>query len=258
MAAEQPDPNPLEQLVDLLVYAPVGLLYEYQEVIPKLVKRGKSQVQLARLLARMAASQARPGGPVAPPRIDEVANVAWTVLARAITEIGSNIGLAPPGPSSSRQPPPARTSRPEDVEVPDQALPSPEAPPGDDALPSPEAPPSPDALPAEEALPLLGGAPPPPEGRPVPLRPGATGGVATTASGTGPLPIAGYDALTARDIVGLLGDLSARQRVRVRQHETAHRGRKTILAKLDQLEQLDDGRDRADGRQGRAAPDSRS
>ena len=30
--------NPIDQLVDLFVYAPVGLLYEYDEVIPRLVK----------------------------------------------------------------------------------------------------------------------------------------------------------------------------------------------------------------------------
>ena len=52
-----------------------------------------------------------------------------------------------------------------------------------------------------------------------------------------PLPIAGYDDLTAREIIPLLEDLTPEQRARVRVHEEANRNRKTVLAKLDRLEQ---------------------
>jgi hypothetical protein len=168
MAAEQPSRSPIDQLVELLVYAPVGLLYEYQEVLPKLVKRGRSQVQLARLLSQIAANQARSDGPAtgAGAATGDAANVAWSILARAITELGAAVGLAP-----------ARTTA---NAAADSAT----------------------AEPSEIA----------------------------------PLPVAGYDSLTAREIIVLLDDLSATQRSQIKEHEAAHRGRKTILAKLDQLQ----------------------
>ena len=51
----------------------------------------------------------------------------------------------------------------------------------------------------------------------------------------GRLPIAGYDSLTAREIIGLLGELNPAQRERIRAYEAENRGRKTVLAKLDAL-----------------------
>lgn len=203
MPAEASSSNPLDQLVELFVYAPVGLLYEYPEVIPKLVKRGRSQVQLARLLAQMAANQARAGGgagraggvppletlaAVLAPGLGEAAGAACNVLARLVTDLGTSVGLAP------QQPPAGDTARP--AEPPTPAAPTPAAP-----APAP-----------------------------------ATNGAQPADDGAGPLPIAGYDSLTAREVIGLLDDLSPGQRRQIRAHEAANRGRKTILAKLDQLE----------------------
>lgn len=84
------DRNPVDELVDLLVYAPIGLLYEYDEVVPKLVRRGKSQVQLARVIGQVAIRQ---GGtdPAA-----AAAGALSALVARGITELGTAIGLAPP------------------------------------------------------------------------------------------------------------------------------------------------------------------
>ena len=98
MADDQDEANPIEQLLELMVYAPIGLLYEYQDVLPKLVKRGKSQVQLARLFGQMAAkrNQSEAGG------IDlaSVASLASSAVARALTDIGAQLGLAPTSPAS--------------------------------------------------------------------------------------------------------------------------------------------------------------
>lgn len=214
MPGEAPSSNPLDQLVELFVYAPVGLLYEYPEVIPKLVKRGRSQVQLARLVAQMAANQARAGGPggrpgglppldtlaaVLAPGLGEAAGAACNVLARLATDLGAAVGLAP-------QPPPAG-------EAARGAGPS-----GPAGAPS-----GPTAGPSEPE----GGGPP---------EPSASAPPPDSGEEAGPLPIAGYDSLTAREVIGLLDDLSPRQRNLVRAHETANRGRKTILAKLDQLD----------------------
>lgn len=209
MPGQPSSSNPLDQLVELFVYAPVGLLYEYPEVIPKLVKRGRSQVQLARLLAQMAANQARAGGggsgrPAGVPPLDtlaavlapglgEAAGAACNVLARLVTDLGAAVGLAPqqapPEPASDT------TAAPGDEPAGDE--PAGDEPAGERSDEQPD-----------------------------------EGAVASS-----PLPIAGYDGLTAREVIALLGDLTPDQRRRVRFHEQSHRGRRTILARLDQLDQ---------------------
>ena len=49
----------VEQALDLLVYAPVGLALEAKEMMPKLVERGRGQVALTRLAGRVAAKRGR-------------------------------------------------------------------------------------------------------------------------------------------------------------------------------------------------------
>ncbi len=50
-----------------------------------------------------------------------------------------------------------------------------------------------------------------------------------------PLPIARYDELTAKEIIGLLDDLDPGELDRIRAHEEANRARKTVFGKLDRL-----------------------
>lgn len=151
---EQAERTPVDQLVDLFVYAPVGLMLEYQDLLPKLIKRGRSQVQLTKLFGTMAAKQ---GQRTVASRLDDVVGSATDTVAQGITEFGTMVGLAPEREAR----PPSSTNQ--------------------------------------------------------------------------PLPIAGYDDLTAREIIGLLPDLSPTQREQIRIHESAGRGRKTVLAKLDAL-----------------------
>lgn len=54
------------------------------------------------------------------------------------------------------------------------------------------------------------------------------------------LPIADYDTLAASQIVARLAGLNADELHDVRAHEAQHRGRRTILARIDQLEQSHD------------------
>lgn len=49
----------IEQALDLLVYAPVGLVLEARELMPRLVERGRGQVVLTRLAGRVAAKRGR-------------------------------------------------------------------------------------------------------------------------------------------------------------------------------------------------------
>jgi hypothetical protein len=167
----EPERTSVDQLIELIVYAPIGLLYERDEVVPRLVRRGRSQVQLARVLGQLAV---RRGQTQLEDRVGDVVGVAGGQLARAVTELGSRVGLAPPGPSPAEAPP--------------------------------------------QTEPVVA----------------ATGPDADVAP-AGPLPIARYDELRARDIIPLLGDLTPRQRRVVRDHEVATRGRKTVLYQIDQL-----------------------
>ncbi len=169
--------TPIDDLVDLFLYAPVGLLYEYEEVIPKLVRRGKSQVQLARVLGTMAV---KGQGPV--PANMMVEAVASMVVSR-LGEIGESLGLTP--------------STPEDQGG------------------------------AEPRTAEQGGAEP----REAEQGAAVDGDDAEAA----PLPIASYDTLTAREIIGLLDELDEGQLARIRAHEEANRARKTVLGKLDRL-----------------------
>ncbi len=98
--------NPIDQLMELLVYAPVGLIYEYEDVLPQLVKRGRSQVQLAKVLGQMASQQgqqkAKQGqarvakeGSSVDEMVGDAIGQAALILAKAVTEFGQVVGLAP-------------------------------------------------------------------------------------------------------------------------------------------------------------------
>jgi hypothetical protein len=155
--------NPLDPLVEVLIYAPIGLLYERDQVLPRLVTRGRSQVQLARVLGQLAVKQ---GQHAVEDRLGDLVGLAAGGLARALTDLGARVGLAPP-PAGVGSPPPAE--------------------------------------PPAEALAVAA------------------------------LPIAGYDRLPAREVIPLLAELTPEQRRVVRDHEMAHRGRKTVLHQLDRL-----------------------
>jgi len=49
--------SPLEQALDLLFYAPLGLVLGAEEVIPQLIERGRQQVTMARMFGQFAVQQ---------------------------------------------------------------------------------------------------------------------------------------------------------------------------------------------------------
>jgi len=53
----------IDQALDAFVYAPIGLLLEARDLIPKMADRGRGQVALARLAGQVAQNQRR--GPAA-------------------------------------------------------------------------------------------------------------------------------------------------------------------------------------------------
>jgi hypothetical protein len=83
--------------------------------------------------------------------------------------------------------------------------------------------------------PVIQAVPPMPEPsgiEPTPAPP-ATNGTSAEAAGT--LPIPGYDALSASQVVERLNGLSPEELESVRAYESAHRNRRTILGKIDQI-----------------------
>src|SRR6476661_305457 len=56
-----PQDDPAEQLLDLLVYAPLGLLLEARDLLPKLADKGRQrlggQVTVARMVGELAVRQ---------------------------------------------------------------------------------------------------------------------------------------------------------------------------------------------------------
>jgi hypothetical protein len=154
--------DPAEQLLDLLVYAPLGLLLEARDLVPKLADKGRQrmggQVTVARMIGEMAVRQGQ--------------RRAETVVKRMREQ---QRGADRPAPTADDRP--ANGHRP-----------------------------------AEPA-------------------PAATADVPAVDS----LAIPGYDTLSASQVVPRLEGLSREELDAVAAYETATRGRKTVLTRIDQL-----------------------
>ncbi|HET6665405.1 MAG TPA: hypothetical protein VFG94_14150 [Acidimicrobiales bacterium] len=165
--------GPLERLLDVAVYAPLGLVMTLDEVLPQLVERGHQQVSMARMFGQFAVQT---GGKEARKRLEKVSAQVTELVAGAI---------APPAPAS---PPAAPAAAPRPVpERPLQSVPDPVV----DEGPVPDA---------------------------------------------GGLGIPDYDLLSASQVVPRLAGLASDDLEAVRRYESGHRGRKTILARIAQLQ----------------------
>jgi hypothetical protein len=173
--------NPLEQAFELLVYAPLGLLFNAEEVIPQLIEKGKQQVTMARMFGELAVQQGQTEASKAISKVQEQATDVVEQLG------GRRNHQDPPAPA----PAPARA-------------------------PAPSAPASAEA--------------------PAPAAPASS--PATTPSGpaVATLAIPDYDSLSASQVVPRLEGLSGAELDAVRAYEAGHRGRKTILSKISQLQ----------------------
>ena len=185
MAAE---PSPLDPLLDLFVYAPIGMVYEYPDVLETLVKRGKSQVQLAKLFGQFAKSNEGAAGV----NLDDALGFATQLLGKVVGDATEAVNSMLAGSAS-----PAK----------------------------PEA-----AAPAKAPLATTTAKPAhvPPEAPKAPM-------ASKTTKRPVKAPIAGYDSLTARDIIALLPDLSTSQLAATKRYERSHKARKTVLAQLTKL-----------------------
>lgn len=223
------DQNPLEQIAEAVLYAPLGLVYEYKNVVPTLVRRGKSQVQIAKLMGQMAAKEGQ--RQVQNLGVDglivEAVETAVSSVAKGITDVGVKVGLAPENDFAPSDDEPPAVIEAEEVT------------PSKDDVEPPKVEKSTKSSSTSSTAKKPAAKKPAAKKQPAAKKkPAAKKSAAETASNEESLrlPIAGYDTLKAREVIPLLDDLSASQRSTIRAHESAGRNRKTILAKLDRLE----------------------
>jgi len=176
--------DPAEQLLDVFVYAPLGLAMEAAELLPKLADKGRrrvgGKVTVARMVGELAVRQGQ--------RRAEKLVERFREQQRAARTTGPT-----PGPSSAGNGhgPTATASSGRDSGV--------------------------RPVPAPASVP----APPGPQASP-------TAGVAELA-------IPGFDTLSASQVIPRLEGLSPEELDAIRLYEEAHRARKTVLTRIDQL-----------------------
>ena len=191
--------SPIDRAMDLLVYAPLGLALAARDELPKLIAKGRQESQGQVAMARVVGKFA----------VGRGQKEASKFLREASGRL-AGLGLVPD---------PARTAK-----AAAEPSPPPSAPP----------PPSPASGPA---------AAPPAPSEPSAAPPAATGPAPAPASaGASPdggpdgLAIPGYDSLSAPHVVQRLDGLSSDELEAVRSYEASHRGRKTILSRIAQLQ----------------------
>src|SRR5437764_10521613 len=92
--------DPTEQLLDVLVYAPLGLLLEARDLLPKLAEKGRrrigGQVTVARMVGELAVRQ----GQRQAEKVVERLRQQNSAGAGATTGTGTQAAAAPPATSS--------------------------------------------------------------------------------------------------------------------------------------------------------------
>lgn len=95
--------NPMEQALDLFVYAPLGLALSFRDELPKLIERGRTQVNGQVQMAKMMGQFATQAGQ------KEAEKLVRQASERAAEIIGDVLAGGPPSssPSASQRPAPA-------------------------------------------------------------------------------------------------------------------------------------------------------
>lgn len=138
--------DPAEQLLDVLVYAPLGLLMEARDLVPKLAEKGRQrmggQVTVARMIGEMAVRQGQRRAEKVLQRLREQQSGSGSADRSSPTERPAN-GHVPPSA------PPTATSTPTSTASATSTTPGTD--PGDLAIPGY------DTLSASQVLPRLEG-----------------------------------------------------------------------------------------------------
>jgi hypothetical protein len=206
---EDPTSEPIEKLLDLCVYAPLGLVLDARRVVPELAEQGRAQVRMARMVGEFAVGW---GNQRLQSTLSDAQDHALDLLRR--------IGVASPEPEQAPGAPddesddlwPGEPYAETTAEEPEAAAPS-----GYDGPAWQE---------AEEAADRTGGY----DGPTWVEEQAADGG------GASALAIPDYDNLSASQVVPRLDGLTTGELEAVRLYERSNRHRKTILSRIAQLQ----------------------
>lgn len=204
--------NPTDRVVELLLFAPVGFALSARDLLPQLVERGRQQlsgqVTMARMLGQLAVKQGQVEAEKALERARDQAEAALDQLAAdrdaADRDGGTDDGAAPTGGAVEAVGAVETVQSVETLETVGTAT--------DGAATAPTASP-----------------------KPVPVRGAARTATRPKAMGS-QLAIPDYDSLSASQVLPRLSGLTPSELEAVRAHESANRGRKTILNRVAQLQ----------------------
>lgn len=188
--------SPIEGFLDSLIYAPLGLVTDARTVVPQLAERGRLQVANAKMMGRFAVQM---GSVEAAKRMGG--------LEHYLREAFMGFGFLPPEVADDTE---STDARPEPVAV----------------VPTVTSTPARKAAPKSSAGTRKAAAKPKARAAAKP--------VAMPAADD--LAIPGYDSLAASQVVSRLAGLRPAELSAVQRYELHHRGRKTILGRISQLQ----------------------
>lgn len=196
--------SPLETALDLFVYVPVGLAVTLSEEVPRLAAKGRDRLgptlATARMVGQFAVGQGR-----------RMAAGSGRPTAATSRPAGTRVppGGSTPGPAAAGAARDGAGTPPDSVAG---------------------------TARTRSGRPAAAGTAPA-AGRPTPTPPGGGGAAAGAAiPAAHSLAIPGYDSLSASQVVQRLASLTAEELDAVGRYEAAGRGRRTILARVAQLQ----------------------
>jgi len=204
--------GPLEQAIDMLVYAPIGLFFSGPSLLPQLVEEGRNQAKAGRMFGEFAVRQGRAELERRLAAFEEKAGETLRILG-----VRGDDDIAPP-------PGPTGTGTSSATAAGSTAAGS-SASGGVGVGPNGAS-----ARSAATASSIEGTAPTSVGGN------GLVTPIPTPSPTVEDLAITGYDSLSASQVVTRLDGLGTDELEAVRAYEIAHRGRKTILNKVAQLQ----------------------
>lgn len=210
--------DPVERALEVFVYAPLGIGLWLRDLAPSLidtvVARGKAEIDRRQEQAQQRITTARSMGQVAVAfGVPELKKRADAQLAKAEQQLDA---VREQAEQFVEQLTSGRATAPSNGAARDKGPAAAKRAPAAAARPAP-----PDSEPA-------GAAAPAPSAK-------AAESDGARSSSSAHLPIPGYDALSASQVVERLAGLGADELAAVREYEAAHRNRRTILGKISQL-----------------------
>lgn len=209
-ADKNPIEDAVEQALDAFVYAPIGLLFDGPARFPKLVRNGRAQVTNARMMGQFAVQMGQA----------EVQKRA-AGLDGPVLDALRGLGVVPPAPAPAPTPTAdsaAAATTPAEPKVAGRAQPAKKA--------------AKAAAKAVAKRSSASGSERAAAKKAAAKRNAATDHATPSAE---VLPIADYDSLSASQVVSRLRGLAPGQLEAIRAYESATRGRKTILNRVQQL-----------------------